>query len=237
VLDMTHGNGTFWRGESDVLVTGLDIVPARARDVAADFTRLPFVDDAFDVCVFDPPYLADTAKAGTSLVGRRFGSYVTQRHVWEAVDAGVREAWRVSRIGVLVKVANHTHGLVAVRMTDGGVRLMDPRLAATVTEKQWAAVVEGHARRNGWHYRHDTATNAPRRCRCGAYSQVRRNEAGALDYYMTRGNELIWVELKTTTGRLSVEQELEIERLLAAGQRVYVWRPSQRADVERMLGP
>jgi hypothetical protein len=118
VLDMTHGNAAFWRGtDAGVTVTGMDINPQRAKHVAADFTALPFVDDAFDVCIFDPPYLANVSKSNPGLMGRRFGSYNGVDDVKAAVQAGCREAWRVSSIGVIVKVQNHTHGQRSVRMT------------------------------------------------------------------------------------------------------------------------
>ena len=118
VCDLTYGNGAFWRGADTGLdVTGIDRDPARARDVCADFTRLPFAAGAFDVCIFDPPYLADVSRSNPGLMGRRFGSYRTVEDVKAAVQAGCREAWRVSGLGVIVKVQNHTHGQRSVRMT------------------------------------------------------------------------------------------------------------------------
>lgn len=118
VCDMTFGSGSFWRGtDTGVMVTGIDINPDRARDVCADFTRLPFADGAFCVAIFDPPYLANVSKANPGLMGRRFGSYDSVDDVRDAVVAGCREAWRVARIGTIVKVQNHTHASRSVRMT------------------------------------------------------------------------------------------------------------------------
>lgn len=119
VCDLTWGSGSFWRGsDADVAVTGIDINPDRARDICADFTNLHMVaDGAYDVAVFDPPYLANVSKSNPGLMGRRFGSYDSVDDVRAAVQAGCREAWRVSRIGCIVKVANHTHGSRSVRMT------------------------------------------------------------------------------------------------------------------------
>ena len=51
ILDMTYGSGKFWGDAPPWRVTGVDLNPERARDVCADFTRLPFVDGAFDVAM------------------------------------------------------------------------------------------------------------------------------------------------------------------------------------------
>jgi hypothetical protein len=117
VLDATYGNGRFWEGGADVRVTGLDLEPTRARDVCGDFTALPFADAAFDLVVFDPPYLTDVGKANPGRMGDRFGSFGSIRELRDAVERGCLEAWRVGRIGVIFKVQNYIHGSVAVRMT------------------------------------------------------------------------------------------------------------------------
>ena len=46
---------------------------------------------------------------------------------------------------------------------------------------------------------------------------------------------LIFAELKTERGKLTVAQELWIEALRSAGAEVYVWRPSDVAEVDRVL--
>lgn len=117
VLDMTYGSGKFWDGSAPVAVTGIDLNPARARDVVADFTRLPFADGAFDVAIFDPPYLAEPSKSGTALIAQRFGGYRSMAEAEATVKAGAAEAWRVSRLGVICKVMNHTHRSRFVHMT------------------------------------------------------------------------------------------------------------------------
>lgn len=114
ILDATWGRGRFWVGTS-LDVTGVDISPHGRPAVVADFTRLPFRDGAFDVCVFDPPYLTETGR--DSLVAARFGSYPTIPALQAAVQAGAREAWRVSRLGVIVKVMDYCHASRLVRMT------------------------------------------------------------------------------------------------------------------------
>lgn len=124
-LDMTYGSGKFWTGHEAVSVVGVDISPSRARDACADFTRLPFADGAFDVAVFDPPYLADVSARNPGVVGRRFGSFARQDDVQMAVRRGSAEAWRVARLGVIVKVQIHTHASLLVDM-QGWVREMFP---------------------------------------------------------------------------------------------------------------
>lgn len=118
VLDATYGRGMFWRGvRTERRVTGLDRNPAGGPDVVGDFTALPFADDSFDVCIFDPPYQWDMGRGKGSIVGNRFGVYESEQHARRTVQLGAAEAWRVARLGVLVKVQNYIHGSRLVHMT------------------------------------------------------------------------------------------------------------------------
>lgn len=118
VLDMTYGSGSFWRGSDAGLdVTGIDINPDRARHVAADFTRLPFRDDSFDVAIFDPPYHTDMGRGKASVMGARFGAYPTLIELMMAVRKGSVEAMRVGRLGAIVKVQDYVHASRLVEMT------------------------------------------------------------------------------------------------------------------------
>jgi hypothetical protein len=117
ILDMTYGKGNFWNGKADVEVVGIDLDPGRARDVCADFTRLPFADGAFDVAIFDPPYQWDMGRGKASIIGALFGTYGSEADAKRAVQLGSLEAWRVSRLGVLVKVQNYIHASRLVHMT------------------------------------------------------------------------------------------------------------------------
>lgn len=123
VLDATWGIGRFWKGtpSTGLRVIGLDLSPHGRPDVLGDFTRLPFVDGAFDVCIYDPPYLSDTSRKTASIMDRRFGSYRSEREARSTVQAGAAEAWRVSRLGILVKVQDHCHASLFVDM-QGWVR-------------------------------------------------------------------------------------------------------------------
>lgn len=117
-LDTTFGSGKFWDGSARVRVTGMDINPQRAPDIVGDFTRLPFKDGAFDVVIFDPPYHTDVGRGKVSVMGARFGHYATIPELKEAVELGVRESWRVARLGLIVKVQDYIHGQKAVWMSD-----------------------------------------------------------------------------------------------------------------------
>ena len=46
---------------------------------------------------------------------------------------------------------------------------------------------------------------------------------------------VIFAELKSEKGKLTPEQQEWIDLLKAAGQEVYVWRPSDRDDIEVIL--
>lgn len=117
VLDSTWGKGRFWDGNTAVRVTGLDMSPHGRPSVLGDFTRLPFDDEAFDVVVLDPPYQWDEGKRKRSIMGLRFSTYRDEAHAREIVQAGATEAWRVARLGILVKVQNFCHASLPVRMT------------------------------------------------------------------------------------------------------------------------
>ena len=47
--------------------------------------------------------------------------------------------------------------------------------------------------------------------------------------------QVIWAELKTQNGKLSPAQQESIDTLKAAGARVYVWRPADWPQIERVL--
>ncbi len=117
ILDMTYGKGGFWSPEMRERVVGLDKDPTRARSVCADFTQLPFRDNAFDLAVFDPPYQTDMGKGKPSVMGGRFGHYARIVDLQYELHKGCLEAARVARLGVLVKCQNYIHGSQLVRMT------------------------------------------------------------------------------------------------------------------------
>jgi hypothetical protein len=106
-LDATYGSGNFWDGTAHVAVTAHDLNPDRALDGIADFRHLPYEDGACDVVLLDPPHLSDASEG--SIMAERFGT-ASSNDLEQLVRDGVREAWRVARLGVIIKITDHTHG-------------------------------------------------------------------------------------------------------------------------------
>ena len=111
VLDMTYGKGQFWSPKHPVpvTVTGLDIDPQRARDVIGDFQCPDLYEESQDVAIFDPPYQWGMGRGKPSVMGERFGTYHSEAEARATIQQGVRAAWQVSRLGIIVKVQDHVH--------------------------------------------------------------------------------------------------------------------------------
>ncbi len=92
-----------------------------------------------------------------------------------------------------------------------------PKLAETVTEKQFMQAVTAEAKRLGWKVFH--------------VHDSRRSESGWPDLAMVR-ERLVLAELKTATGQLSAAQQTWIEALQRADVEVHIWKPN---DFERIL--
>jgi hypothetical protein len=109
VLDVCCGPRMFWFDRKDARALFVDKRCARyaidvgtpgttgrspiviAPDVQADFTALPFADEAFHMVVFDPPHVARTEPRGA--VTRKFG--VLSGDWREMLRAGFAECFRV----------------------------------------------------------------------------------------------------------------------------------------------
>jgi hypothetical protein len=108
-LDMTGGDGGFWDGSELLDVTRLVVDPSRLAGETEDFRSLPHIaDDAHDVTLFDPPHLA-TYDSDTSIMNERFGGYASIGELEQAICDGSREAWRIGRLGTVIKVTDHVH--------------------------------------------------------------------------------------------------------------------------------
>ena len=108
-LDLTFAHGAFWR---DPLPPLLDLTtsnrdPASGAGLHLDFTRTGLADGAWDLVVIDPPHVADAGAA--SIMGARYGTVRGIAALRELIQAGTGEAWRISSVGILVKVADHAH--------------------------------------------------------------------------------------------------------------------------------
>ena len=112
----------------------------------------------------------------------------------------------------------------------------DPTLTFTQTEKAFMAQVIQYATLRGWVAWHDRANNAPRACkRCKARLDIPRNDPGFPDLILVRRPRVVWAELKAERGRLSTDQRDWLRELAAAGQEVFVWRPSDFEEIQRVL--
>jgi hypothetical protein len=108
-LDLTYAHGGFWSDPlpPGLVVTGNNLDPTSTADLHLDFRATGLPDGAYDLVVYDPPHVADAGAA--SIMGQRFGSVRGIPALREVIQAGVREAWRVTSVGILVKVADHAH--------------------------------------------------------------------------------------------------------------------------------
>lgn len=62
------------------------------------------------------------------------------------------------------------------------------------------------------------------------------SDAGYPDLVLLRGNLQVIAELKTMKGETTPAQEEWLAAFAAAGAQVYVWRPCDRPEIERVLG-
>lgn len=144
---------------TSIRLIGGDISPNRARDLVLNYENLPFADQSIDVVVFDPPFQPQTVNG---LIGERFtkiagGIDAVQR----SVVVGCHEAYRVARLGVIVKVQDYIHNHRPVWMSRWvWDALGDPydfvtlRVAAKLTASNWSRQLS--VRRNHstfWVYR------------------------------------------------------------------------------------
>lgn len=119
VIDLTYGNGNFWKDVPPHLsVYGVDIDPGKAKDACLDFTKTtPFREDAYDVAILDPPFLWDEGKSKRSIIGKRFSTYPSEEVARSTAAAGALEAWRIGRLGCIVKCSDFVHASQKVWMS------------------------------------------------------------------------------------------------------------------------
>lgn len=90
-----------------------------------------------------------------------------------------------------------------------------------ISERQLQESVQTLAEYLGWWVWHD--------------NDSRRNKAGWPDLVLIRPGRLIFAELKTETGRLTIEQRRILSMLYAAKQEVYIWRPNDMETIRGIL--
>jgi hypothetical protein len=115
-----------------------------------------------------------------------------------------------------------------------GVAGADP--VFRITERAFERQIIAYAELRGWRVFKDRATNMPRSCKvCKAPIRTARNAAGLPDLILVRRPRVVWAELKSERGKLSDEQRAWLMDLAACEQEVYIWRPSEWKDLERVL--
>jgi len=90
-----------------------------------------------------------------------------------------------------------------------------------LTEKAWQQQVLDLAALYRWGYYHTFDS--------------RRSQPGFPDLLLVRGIRMMFVELKTDTGRLTTDQQSWQHMLRNAGAEVFVWRPADLELVQREL--
>ena len=109
-IDLTYGAGRFWKAPYPpglTLVTN-NVDPSAPTDVHVDFRATGFSDAAYDVAIWDPPHLPHLAP--TSFMARRYGTVRSTAAFRAMIEAGAREAWRISSVGIIVKLADFPNG-------------------------------------------------------------------------------------------------------------------------------
>lgn len=109
-------------------------------------------------------------------------------------------------------------------------------LNRAMSEAQWQATVIDLARTLGWACLH--INDSRKEIVDHATHQRRlvgdRDAAGLPDWLLVR-ERVVWAELKRQTGVTSARQREVLGALERAGSEVYVWRPSDWPEVERVL--
>jgi hypothetical protein len=98
------------------------------------------------------------------------------------------------------------------------------------SERLFQDKVEQIAKMNGWLIFHAS----PHQVRPGVFRSDGKGFPDLCMVHRTRG--FIMAELKSTTGRLSHDQMMWGEALLASGIEHYVWRPNQLDLIATRLG-
>jgi hypothetical protein len=91
-----------------------------------------------------------------------------------------------------------------------------------ITEAQWQRTVLDVAYRHVWRVFHPITSQKK-----GHYATFQAGAKGYPDLTLARaGDGILFVELKTDTGKLRPEQEEWRDTILAAGGEWHLWRPS-----------
>ena len=106
------------------------------------------------------------------------------------------------------------------------------KLDAKITEVQWGKTVEDMLDIYGWHWVHFR----PARTEKGWRTAI-SGAKGFPDYVAVRQDRLMFIELKSSIGKLSENQRDWQAWLHLTCAETYVWRPQDADDAERILKP
>ncbi len=105
-------------------------------------------------------------------------------------------------------------------------------LLASISEKRFQADVIRLAHLRGWLVHH----SRPAAGRDGRWSTPIEGDAGYVDLTLTRGGRLLFLELKSMTGRTSPAQQEWLSALAKVlGTEVHVVSPADRDLIDRLL--
>jgi hypothetical protein len=109
-IDLTHGDGGFWKPPYP---PGLTIVtnnsdPNAPTDLHVDYTATELPDAAYGVGIWDPPHLPHLG--ATSFLARRYGTVRSTAGFQAMIEDGALEAWRISSVGIIVKLVDAPNG-------------------------------------------------------------------------------------------------------------------------------
>ena len=96
-LDVTYGNGSFYRSTIPEPIYKTDIQPLSEGVVQSDSGHLPFSEGAFKSMVFDPPFLTyiKQGREHGSVMAKRFGGYWAYSELENHYKRTIKEAGRV----------------------------------------------------------------------------------------------------------------------------------------------
>jgi hypothetical protein len=139
VLDVTFGSGTLTK-RARIPVVGVDQDLTTTPSVYGDSRRLPFVDEAFGVAVYDPPYLYGSPAMHMGPIGGK--TWNNTRSTWKSPNQLVQTSADIAREltrvltpdGIVIcKIMDsrfrgslvRNHDIVATAFEDNGFALRD----------------------------------------------------------------------------------------------------------------
>jgi len=115
---------------------------------------------------------------------------------------------------------------------------------AAESEADFASWLEDFLHVHGYKFAHFRPARVMRNGKETYETPVSGNAKGLPDYYVWHPERrphlgfresAFWVELKSATGKLSEAQIECIKSLRASGAQVFIWRPDDRDEIERLL--